>query len=104
MEGAESTVLQGALGILSRGRTSFLLELHRFNSGELQVDPEKVRRLMRSKCYVEVHFFGHSLFVGQSRLAELPIWLRAWSLAWQVLRRIRHLARRVVPRRDSKGR
>ncbi len=54
VEGAELSVLKGAVNILERGRTRFLIEVHSFSR---QVKPADVTDFMKSWGY-----FGHDLF------------------------------------------
>lgn len=69
VEGAELRVLQGAVGILRKGETTFLVELHEWASPA--GDAKQVRQLMQRAGYLHASFFGMSLFTT-SRL----LWAR----------------------------
>jgi FkbM family methyltransferase len=63
VEGSELRVLRGAIRILRKGKTKFLVELHSFVDPEGQGGPEEVLDFMKSFGYSPTNFHGHRLFV-----------------------------------------
>jgi FkbM family methyltransferase len=62
VEGTELRVLQGAKGILSQGKTDFLMELHDWNDPMGQNGLDDVIEYFKQYAYAEENFFGKSLF------------------------------------------
>jgi FkbM family methyltransferase len=93
VEGAELSVLRGAVRILAQDKTIFLIELHDWPSDSHGAD--RVRKLMRSAGYASVSFFGQPLFVKSRRL-----WLR---LKLMELRDGRRALRRFRARLNPPG-
>lgn len=65
IEGAEYLALQGAKGLLAKGKTSWLIELHNFTGEGGGNIPKMVITLMKQYGYGGVDFYGKVLFVRE---------------------------------------
>ena len=74
VEGAELKVLSGAVGILKKSRTRFLIEVHNFPDS---VNPKEVYKFMERFGYSAKNYFGRKYFVKrEKRLRRLYDFLK----------------------------
>lgn len=70
VEGAELRVLKGAVAILERGVTRFLVEIHPWADPNGQSSPDEVLAFMASRGYRAFPFAGKTLFAARIGIAE----------------------------------
>ena len=88
VEGAELRVLRGADGLLRRGVTLFLVEIHPWHDPGGQSAPADVLAFMASYGYHGLPFAGKTLFVGRVGGARFAM-LLGRSLATRIRARLR---------------
>jgi len=88
VEGAELRVLKGADGILRRGSTHFLVEIHPWADPEGQSSPAEVLAFMASRGYRPYPFVGKTLFAAHIGVAESAT-LHARHLFDRIRRRLK---------------
>ncbi|MGB2799437.1 MAG: FkbM family methyltransferase [Dehalococcoidia bacterium] len=79
VEGSESRVLAGCPCLLAKGKTKFLIEIHKWRDPGVKVLEQDVFKFMRSHGYYGMNIGGRILFVKRTGRSKV-----AWLIGWPI--------------------